>query len=201
MGVVLFKVLVIKIKPLKHKTNGLGPLIPFGGPMVHAVCKRPTRVGAISLAIVSVLLSACAFQRAQTAAEAKTAMINMTKEQVLSCMGVPSASMTEGNTEVWTYESGNGRTDITSMANATTFGQDQTVGTVTRIGPTSYWNANTAGMSNTNLFGFSTTRHRSCTINVVMSAGHVSRVDYSGPTGGLLTPGEQCAYAVQNCAR
>ena len=31
--------------------------------------------------------------------------------------------------------------------------------------------------------------------------GRVSRVNYSGPTGGLLTPDEQCACAVQNCTR
>ena len=40
-----------------------------------------------------------------------------------------------------------------------------------------------------------------CVINVVMSGGKVSKVNYSGPTGGLITGGEQCAFAVQNCAR
>jgi hypothetical protein len=32
-----------------------------------------------------------------------------------------------------------------------------------------------------------------------MVEGRVSRVNYVGPTGGLLTGGEQCAFAVQNC--
>ena len=27
------------------------------------------------------------------------------------------------------------------------------------------------------------------------------RVNYSGPTGGLITEGEQCAFAVQNCTK
>ena len=32
-----------------------------------------------------------------------------------------------------------------------------------------------------------------------MMNGRVNRVNYVGPTGGLLTPGEQCAYVVQAC--
>lgn len=40
---------------------------------------------------------------------------------------------------------------------------------------------------------------RFCKINVVMNGGAVSAVNYSGPTGGLLSGGEQCAYAVQAC--
>jgi outer membrane protein assembly factor BamE (lipoprotein component of BamABCDE complex) len=38
-----------------------------------------------------------------------------------------------------------------------------------------------------------------CTVNVTMVAGRVNRLNYVGPTGGLLTPGEQCAFALQNC--
>ena len=34
-----------------------------------------------------------------------------------------------------------------------------------------------------------------------MNNGYVSRVNYSGPTGGLITEGEQCAFAVQNCTK
>ena len=39
---------------------------------------------------------------------------------------------------------------------------------------------------------------RYCTINLAMTGGRVNRVNYVGPTGGLLTPGEQCAFALQN---
>jgi hypothetical protein len=42
---------------------------------------------------------------------------------------------------------------------------------------------------------------RFCTINIVMAGGAVSEVNYRGPTGGLLTRGEQCAYAVDACVR
>jgi outer membrane protein assembly factor BamE (lipoprotein component of BamABCDE complex) len=46
-----------------------------------------------------------------------------------------------------------------------------------------------------------TTTQHYCTVNVTMTSGRVNRVNYVGPTGGLLTPGEQCAFAVQNCAQ
>jgi hypothetical protein len=36
---------------------------------------------------------------------------------------------------------------------------------------------------------------------VVMSGGAVSAVNYQGPTGGLITAGEQCAYAVDACVK
>ena len=42
---------------------------------------------------------------------------------------------------------------------------------------------------------------RFCQINVVMSGGAVSAVNYQGPTGGLITAGEQCAYAVNACVK
>ncbi|MCP3402132.1 MULTISPECIES: hypothetical protein [unclassified Bradyrhizobium] len=40
---------------------------------------------------------------------------------------------------------------------------------------------------------------RFCKINIVFAGGVVSSVNYSGPTGGVLTAGEQCAYAVDAC--
>ena len=42
---------------------------------------------------------------------------------------------------------------------------------------------------------------RYCTVNVVMTAGRVSSLNYVGDTGGLITQGEQCAFAVRNCVR
>jgi outer membrane protein assembly factor BamE (lipoprotein component of BamABCDE complex) len=42
---------------------------------------------------------------------------------------------------------------------------------------------------------------RFCNINVVMNKGQVAAINYTGPTGGLLTAGEQCAYAVDACVR
>ena len=44
-----------------------------------------------------------------------------------------------------------------------------------------------------------TSRTRSCKIDVIMRSGRVAKINYSGRTGGLLTVGEQCAYAIENC--
>ncbi len=35
----------------------------------------------------------------------------------------------------------------------------------------------------------------------VFAGGNVSTVNYQGPTGGLITAGEQCAYAIEVCLK
>ena len=47
--------------------------------------------------------------------------------------------------------------------------------------------------------GDGSSRSRFCTVNVTMRGGAVAAMNYVGPTGGLLTPNEQCAFAVANC--
>ena len=49
--------------------------------------------------------------------------------------------------------------------------------------------------------GFASSSRLSCTVNVTMAAGKVSQINYLGPTGGFLTAGEQCAYAIQACIK
>jgi outer membrane protein assembly factor BamE (lipoprotein component of BamABCDE complex) len=49
--------------------------------------------------------------------------------------------------------------------------------------------------------GFATSTSRFCTINVTMTNGQVSAINYLGPTGGLLTQNEQCAFAIANCVQ
>jgi len=114
-------------------------------------------------------LGGCAFERAEVAQKAQASMIGMPKEQVLACMGAPASRATEGNTEVWGYNSGNGMA-VTSAS----YG---------RYG------------------GTAVSSSRFCNVNIVMTGGQVSAVNYTGPTGGLLTRGEQCAYAVDACVR
>lgn len=130
---------------------------------------------AVMLPVAGLLLAGCALQRAQDASDAKAALVGMPKEQLLACMGPPASVGKVGSTDVWSYELGNGRTDS--------------------FGTVSVWG--TRGQAS----GFSSnvTTSRFCRVDVVMSAGQVSRVNYSGPTGGLLTAGEQCAFAVENC--
>ncbi|MGA8817928.1 MAG: hypothetical protein WB624_11590 [Xanthobacteraceae bacterium] len=116
---------------------------------------------------VGLVLSACAIQRAQVATEAQHSMIGLPKEQVLACMGPPANQASVGETEVWSYNSGNGQTNTLVSGNRFT--------------------------------ASAITSQRFCTVNVVMTAGKVSALKYTGPTGGLLTSGEQCAFAIQNC--
>jgi hypothetical protein len=124
------------------------------------------KLGIVALAIA---LGGCAIQRAQTAQDARVQMVGLPKEQVLICMGPPASKATEGQTEVWSYNSGDG----TTIAS----------------GSVSY--GSYSGVSS----------RRFCQINVVMSGGSVSAVNYQGPTGGLISAGEQCAYAVDACVK
>lgn len=49
--------------------------------------------------------------------------------------------------------------------------------------------------------GTAVSSSRFCNVNIVFASGQVSTVNYTGPTGGLLTAGEQCAYAVSACVK
>jgi outer membrane protein assembly factor BamE (lipoprotein component of BamABCDE complex) len=139
------------------------------------------------------LLAGCAVQRAVVAQGAQEKMVGLSKEQVLACMG-PPGKMAEGATEVWSYSSGNDR--VTAIGS----GYSQTNGSLsgqrTRGGGFS-----ADGTATTVSLSSATASRRYCTVNVVMSDGLVSRINYTGPTGGLLTGGEQCAFAVENCTR
>ncbi len=119
--------------------------------------------------LFSIAGCSAARERAIVAQDAQTKMVGLSKEQVLSCMGVPAAKAAEGQTEVWTYNSGNGRAVGVALSGSETT--------------------------------FATSSRRYCIVSIVMTAGKVSRVNYAGPTGGLITGGEQCAFAVQNCVQ
>ena len=116
-------------------------------------------------------------------------MIGLSKEQVLACMGPPVRRMAEGASEVWSYNSGNGHTSVYSSANS------NATASVTGAGGYASGQATAYGS------GVATATQRFCTVNVVMTEGRVARVNYVGPTGGLLSAGEQCAFAVENCVR
>ena len=139
------------------------------------------------LALAAMLLAGCSFQRAQVAQDAQASMMGLPKEQVLACMGPPQNKAAEGQTEVWSYASGNGYNSTIAATNIQTNGQAQVVGN------------QVYGSSNSSGFGTAVSKRRFCTVNVVMTGGFVSAVNYQGPTGGLLTGGEQCAYAVEAC--
>src|SRR4051794_2486617 len=118
-------------------------------------------------------LAGCAIQRAQVAQDARAQMVGLSKEQVLGCMGPPANKAAEGQTEVWSYASGNGFASTVATADVNTTGQ------ATRVGNQIYGSANSTG------FGTAVSTRRFCTVNVVMTNGLVSAVNYQGPTGGL----------------
>lgn len=148
--------------------------------------------------VAPAFIGACAVQRAETASAAKAQMVGMSRERVLACMGVPAARQAEGETEVWTYGSG-GRLDSFASGTSTTTASALGIGQTQFIGNTALSTGPVTGTATTSGFASSSTRGRFCVVNVVLMGGRVSAVNYSGRTGGLLTQGEQCAYAVQNC--
>lgn len=74
----------------------------------------------IGLAVAAGGLTGCAIERAQLAHDAQSRMVGLTKEQVLSCMGVPAAKAAEGATEVRSYNSGNDHTQTATFGQSTT---------------------------------------------------------------------------------
>ena len=54
------------------------------------------------------MLLACSRHRAELAQDAQSYMVGMSKEEVLRCMGPPRTKTTEGATEVWSFDPGNG---------------------------------------------------------------------------------------------
>ncbi len=150
-------------------------------------------VGRMLLLCSSFLLMGCAVQRAVVAQGAQEKMVGMSREQVLACMGPPATKAAEGATEVWSYGSGNDRTTTIGT------GYAQTHGSISGERRGNQFSA-TGEATTTSLATVNSSR-RYCTVNVVMTDGRVSRLNYAGPTGGILTGGEQCAFAIQNCVR
>ena len=128
--------------------------------------------------LVAISLAGCAMQRAVDAESAQRQMLGMTKEKIFACMGIPRQKAAEGNTEIWSYRSGNGWTSKNK-----------------RTATTSLSGQLGAALS----LGDEVKEKRFCTVQIVMNEGRVQAVHYNGPTGGFLTEDEQCAYAIRNC--
>src|SRR5215469_10166512 len=87
-----------------------------GGPANHAAGRASgadqspggiMRARLFWLIVIGFALTACAFQRAQIANDARINMIGLSKEQVLACMGPPLNQGATGATEIWSYNSEN----------------------------------------------------------------------------------------------
>lgn len=141
-------------------------------------CWRRKLAKKIVILLLTVVIAGCAtsskLMRTRTASRAKTEMIGMSQQDVLACMGPPERSAAIGSQEVWSYTSGG---DIETYSSVRTSRRDRS-------------EASTVA---------STSRARYCKVDVIMNDGVVSSLNYRGRTGGLLTGGEQCAFAVSSC--
>lgn len=144
--------------------------------------RTSARVGALGL--TGLLIGACSSHRAHDAADAQAMMVGVANERLLACMGPPGTAAMAGSTEVWTCDSGNGRADtfVTATFVTATFVTAAAIGGRTVVGS----DASTS---------------RLCRVDIAMNGGSVARLNHGGPTGGLITRGEQCAYAVDDCVR
>lgn len=133
-----------------------------------------------ALLLIALAVAGCALQRAQDAETAQRAMLGFSKERVFACMGIPKRKAVEGNVEIWAYDSGNGRSERFRAKNTTT-------------------DSFSSALSTSLGFEDDVREKRFCTVQVVMTEGKVSAVNYNGPTGGFLTEDEQCAFATRNC--
>lgn len=61
---------------------------------------------ALLLALAAPALASCASPQAEQAMAARSALVGMPKQTLLSCAGVPPRSRTEGGVEYYTYGSG-----------------------------------------------------------------------------------------------
>jgi hypothetical protein len=158
-------------------------------------------VAAGLLEMVGCAFPQVALKRAEIAATAQKTMPGTPKDEVLACMGIPAAKDAQGDTEVWSYNSGDGRTVGISTGTSFASGQAYGSGNAVLSGNTAFYNGVSTASASASTFGLHTAAHFYCVVNVVFRGDIVSKVNYSGPTGPPLAPGEQCAYAVQNCLR
>ena len=130
----------------------------------------------LTLTLFIIYLGGCsnAYTRSDAAKAAKTELIGMTKEKLLSCAGVPDKSYISNETEFFSYRSG-GSTSYS-------------VHTTPAIG--GYKSRTRVSSSN-----------RYCDITITLKNNRVREISYSGKTGALLSKDSQCAYALEKCAK
>jgi hypothetical protein len=87
------------------------------GAALHSEVGAEMKAQVLVVRACCLVVAACSVQRAMVAQDAQGKLVGLSKEQLLACMGPPATRMAEGATEVWSYNSGNGRT--TTVANAT----------------------------------------------------------------------------------
>lgn len=129
------------------------------------------------LAVPPLIAACAAYERAEEASKAKSALVGMRKQEVHACAGPPQRRETRGEDEVWIYQSG-----------------DDDV----RRGP----DPDAAGPGGMGIpKGSEVIPERYCVVRITMRDERVADVRYTGMTGGMFSKGEQCAFIVGNCVR
>ena len=135
-----------------------------------------TIIGMFLIAIFAFNLGGCTntkIGRAIVADQAKTDLIGKTRNEVISCAGVPVRSLKnkEFNSEFFTYVGGSSSSFSLHRINSI-------------MNPI-----------------FAKSKNRSCTVTIELVNNIVTKVRYSGDTGPLLAPDELCAEVVADCVK
>lgn len=101
---------------------------------------------------------------------AQHSMIGLPKKTILACMGQPARRDVVGSTQIWTYPVGEMRTNGEPWAIGLNMGAPP-------LGPSG-----------------------PCDVKIVLTAAKVTQVTYTAASGGDLPLGQQCVFAVRNCA-
>jgi hypothetical protein len=144
----------------------------------------------ILLLALLLLSAACTIQHSFVASRGESELLGMSKQNLLACAGAPARTAIFEGIEVFTYTGGE---DTVGYAPTSTGGRDSTSGTY--ASGTASGNANNTSQPDTG----GKSAHRYCEVIFVLKNDVVDSVNYIGPTGGLLTKGEQCAVVVKNC--
>jgi hypothetical protein len=116
-------------------------------------------------------LTACANPRAEEAVNARTALVGLSREQVLACAGVPARSAVSGDKEFFTYESQSVSSSGPSLS--TGFG----------LGLGGFGSRYGTGIGIGVPLGGGDIRRDTCQATFVMHRGVVSALNYSDPQG------------------
>jgi hypothetical protein len=119
---------------------------------------------------ITVLMAACGTIQSGQVADQINAIVGLTQEHVLSCMGPPSSTAQVGGTEVWSYNVGG---PVTTSA---VMGGNQSV-----------------------VAGSATTSQEFCVVNLTMQNGSVTAANYRSQ-GKLLAPSLPCYSVLRACA-
>jgi hypothetical protein len=120
--------------------------------------------------LVVVVLASCGPIQSGQVADQINAMVGLSQEHVLNCMGPPSSTAHVGATEVWSYNVGG---PVTTSA---VMGGNQSV-----------------------VAGSATTSQEFCVVNLTMQKGLVTAANYRSQ-GKLLAPSLPCYTVLHACA-